>query len=69
MEIHQQLYPDKNPFELTTPNQLSMFNKALGTDQILEVFSKKFKVEDIARFLTPDLSNFRKMSKTFYLYE
>jgi hypothetical protein len=46
-----------------------MFNKALGTDQILEVFSKKFKVEDIARFLTPDLSNFRKMSKTFYLYE
>jgi uncharacterized protein YbbC (DUF1343 family) len=69
MAIHQQLYPDKNPFKQTKPNQLSMFNKALGTDQISDAFSKRFKVKDIAGFLTPELSNFREMLKPYYLYE
>ena len=69
MEIHQQLYPEKNPFELTTPNQLLMFNKVLGTDQITDAFSKRLKVEDIAGLINPDLSNFREISKPYYLYD
>lgn len=69
MEIHQQLYPEKNPFELTTPNQLLMFNKVLGTDQITDAFSKRLKVEDIVGLINPDLSNFREISKPYYLYD
>ena len=69
MEIHQQLYPEKNPFELTTPNQLLMFNKVLGTDQITDAFSKRLKVKDIVGLINPDLSNFREISKPYYLYD
>lgn len=68
MQVHHQLYPDKNPFELSSPSRINMFDKVMGTDKIRKEFSKRFLVEDIKHILNKDISWFKELSKRYYLY-
>ena len=68
LEIHNKLYPEKNPFELSDSSRISMFDKAIGTDMIRKVFTQKFLYGDIENYLEKDIENFRRKSIKYYLY-
>lgn len=68
MQVHNQLYPDKNPFEMCNPSRLNMFDKVMGTDKVRKEFTKRFLVEDIKPILNKDIKWFRELSKRYYLY-
>ena len=69
LQEHHSLYPDKNPFEMATDQQLQMFDKALGTDNIRKNFSKNFKVSDIQDDLVIGLDDYRTFASQYYLYD
>lgn len=68
MQVHHQLYPDKDPLTLATASRIKMFDKVLGTDKVRVKFSKHFRVKDIHKFLNKDLDWFRKLARRYYLY-
>ncbi|MEQ8523188.1 DUF1343 domain-containing protein [Gracilimonas sp.] len=67
MQVHKEMYPDKNVFEMGK-NRWSMFEKVTGTDQIRKLFSKNYKVSDIEEYLSKDTAAFIEKSSTYYLY-
>jgi len=68
LQVHNQMYPDKNPFKLTSQARIKMFDKVMGTDKIRKKFTENFLVADIKPFLHKDLGWFKKLSKRYYLY-
>ncbi|MBI9072861.1 MAG: DUF1343 domain-containing protein [Melioribacteraceae bacterium] len=68
MQALNELYPDKNPFEMDD-KRLSMFDKANGTDKVRKLFEKNFKVADIEEYFKKDVEIFRKQSEKYYLYK
>lgn len=69
MEVHHDLYPDKNPFELAHKSRLAMFDKVCGSSKIRELFTKNMKYSDINEYLNKDVEKFREIAKKYYLYE
>jgi uncharacterized protein YbbC (DUF1343 family) len=69
LEVHNRLYPDKNPFRLAQPGRLGAFDRAIGTDRIRTLFSASMKYSDIQEYLTKDVKPFRETSKRYYLYK
>lgn len=67
MQVHKEMYPDKDIFEMGK-NRWSMFEKVTGTDQIRKLFSKNYKVADIEAYLSKDVVSFKEKSQTYYLY-
>ena len=68
MQVHHELYPDKDIFEMSTSRH-SMFDKVMGTNKVREMFSKNYKVADIHEFLNKDLVEFRSRAQKYYLYQ
>ncbi len=68
MQVNNELYPDKNPFKLCKPDRLKMFDKVCGSNKIREMFTKRFKYDDIKDYLNKDVESFRKLSSKYYLY-
>ena len=68
LQVHNKMYPDKNPFSLTSPARIKMFDKVMGTDNIRKKFTQNFLVDDIKTYLNKDLGWFKKLSKRYYLY-
>ncbi len=63
------MYPEYNIFEATNKRHISAFDKAMGTNKIREIFSERFKVSDVNKYLDKDIEAFKKESKQYYLYE
>ncbi len=68
MQVHHELYPNMSPFTLATTNRMKMFDLVMGTDRVRLKFSKRFRVDDIKKFLHKDIDWFRKLSRRYYLY-
>lgn len=68
MQVHKELYPDKEVFKLGE-NRWSMFDKVSGSDEVRKRFMKAYKVDDIRDFLNKDVESFREKSKQYYLYD
>jgi uncharacterized protein YbbC (DUF1343 family) len=68
LQEHYKLYPDKDVFEMAE-NRLSMFDKVCGTDKIRKSFSENYLYEDVKSYWEKDVSDFRKKSKKYYLYD
>lgn len=66
-ELHE-MYPDYNIFKATNKSHIRAFDKAMGTDQVREIFSQRFKVKDVENYLDKDLDAFRILSKKYYMY-
>ncbi len=64
----KELYPNKNLFDLSSKNEVGMFNKAIGTGQIESFYNQNKSLEDLAKFLDKDKENFKNLSKKYYLY-
>jgi len=69
LEIHNELYPDKNPFELAKNVNLDMFDKAIGTDKIRKKFMEAFLVSDIKSKMINDAYDFKTFKEEFHLYD
>lgn len=68
MEVHNELYPDKNPFKLANENRFGMFDKVSGSKNIREMFTKRMKYNDIKDYLEKDIATFKKLSENYYMY-
>ncbi|MDR9415065.1 MAG: DUF1343 domain-containing protein [Gracilimonas sp.] len=68
MQVHKDMYPEKNIFEMGK-NRWSMFEKVTGTDQIRIRFSENYEVADIMDYLNKDVSSFKEKSQQYYLYK
>jgi uncharacterized protein YbbC (DUF1343 family) len=69
LQVHNRIYPDKNPFLLADPDRVKSFDNVLGTDVIRKRFSKRMKYEDVREYLQKDVEAFRMKSKKYWLYQ
>ena len=69
LQVHHELYPDKNPFEMASDKNIMMFDKAMGTDIIRKKFMVYFKVQDIQELLNTDLNEYYHFSRKYHLYD
>lgn len=67
MQVHNELYPDKNIFEMGK-RRWGMFDKVAGTSKVREMFSKNYKYDDVKEFFDKDIAPFRKKSSAYLLY-
>lgn len=67
LEVHHELYPDKNPFE-HAEGRHRMFDRVSGTSKVRELFTERMRYEDIEGFLNKDVESFRQISKKYFLY-
>ncbi|MBX3007982.1 MAG: DUF1343 domain-containing protein [Melioribacteraceae bacterium] len=68
MQVNKKLYPDKDIFKLATNARLKMFDMVLGSKNIRQAFTKRWRVADIKRYFARDIESFRNISKKYYLY-
>ncbi|MDP4116790.1 MAG: DUF1343 domain-containing protein [Bacteroidota bacterium] len=68
LQVHHEMYPDKNIFEMSK-SRWDMFDKVNGTSKIREMFSKNYKYSDIQDYLEKDIKSFKKLSQKYYLYK
>ncbi len=67
-DVHNQMYPDKNPFQLCRPSRLDMFDKVCGSDKLRKMFTEHMAFADIKAFLNKDVESFRAKAKKYYKY-
>lgn len=62
------MYPTQKAFAKATPARLNMFDKVCGSKQVRELFTKAYKVADLAPFWNKDVEGFRARSEIYRLY-
>ena len=65
MQAVNELYPDKNPYPLSSTD---MLDKVCGTDYVRRAFGKQLKVADIVDYWNKDVEAFKRLSQLYYLY-
>lgn len=68
MQALHRLYPGRNPFQMAQ-SRMGMFDKVCGTDYVRKTFSKRLEVEDVIDYWNKDVSDFKALSKRYYLYD
>ena len=63
------LWPEKDWFALCDQKRFGMFNKVCGTDQIRELFGKRYQWEDAKAYWDKDVEAYREASSKYYLYK
>ena len=69
MAALKKLYPEQDVFKLATKQQISMFNKALGSKRITTMLEQNANISKVTEFLNKDVDGFRELSKVYYLYD
>jgi len=67
MKTHMELYPEQDLF--ANQSRISMFNKIIGNDHIMEMLRNGVSVADIEQSWQPELNEFIKTRKKYLLYE
>lgn len=68
MQVHNELYPDKNPFKMAKDNRIKFFDNVAGTDKIRKMFMQNMKYADIKDFMESQAAQFKELSKKYYTY-
>ncbi len=69
MQVHNELYPDKNLFAIADSSRIKMFDLVMDTDKIRKAFIKNYKVEDIKELLTEGLDKYKRVIKKYWIYK
>ncbi len=64
----KKLYPDKNVFEIASPDRIRSFDLATGWDEIRKSFSQDFKYESIKKIWESEANDFKKKASKYFLY-
>jgi uncharacterized protein YbbC (DUF1343 family) len=68
LEVHNQLYPEKNPFTLAEGSRIGMFDKVAGTDKVRTTFAARMRYDDVKDLLEGGTAEFQARSKKYLLY-
>lgn len=68
MQVNNELYPEYNPFILSSESRLKMFDKVMGTSKVRELFTSRMKYEDVKEYLEKDIAKFKEISSKYYIY-
>jgi uncharacterized protein YbbC (DUF1343 family) len=68
LQVHAELYPDKNPFALADSSRLKMFDKICGSSQVRKLFTQRMQFADLKHFLSKDVAAFRATAKKYLMY-
>lgn len=68
MQVHNELYPDKNLFKMAKKDRIIFFDKVAGSDRVRLEFSKNMKYADIKDMMETPAAQFKEFSKKYYLY-
>jgi uncharacterized protein YbbC (DUF1343 family) len=69
LQVHHELYPNKNPFTLADKSRLAMFDKVMGSARVRELFTIRMRYEDVSEFLQKDVEGFRTKAAKYLLYK
>lgn len=68
MQANNELYPEKNPFQMATKARIDFFDKVAGSDQVRVLFTKNMKYADVEKYLNKDVESFRNKTKKYRMY-
>ncbi|MHB9055032.1 MAG: exo-beta-N-acetylmuramidase NamZ family protein [Paludibacteraceae bacterium] len=63
------MYPEHKLFGDEFQNRFDMIDKVCGTNQIRELFGKRYRWEDAKAYWDKDVTTFKHLSKKYYLYK
>lgn len=69
LQEHNKLYPDKNPFKLSSQQSLNMYDKAMGSFSFKENLLSSDGYIGLKEDIDKDVAEFKKISKKYFLYE
>lgn len=69
MQVHNELYPNKNPFSMADTSGTHGFDNVIGTDRIRKDFTRRMMYEDVEDYLQKDIEPFRLRSRRYWLYQ
>ena len=68
MQVVHELYPQAKIFDANAERGYGMFDKVMGSNQIRLLFSKNYKVADMANYFNTDVEAFKAKSSQYYIY-
>jgi uncharacterized protein YbbC (DUF1343 family) len=69
LQVHHELYPDKDPFQLADGSRIRMFDKVMGTDKVRLAFTKTMRYEEVQKWFAEEAGKFQKRAEKYYLYK
>jgi uncharacterized protein YbbC (DUF1343 family) len=69
LQVHHELYPDKDPFQLADGSRIRMFDKVMGTDKVRLAFTKTMRYVEVQKWFAEEAGKFQKRSEKYYLYK
>ncbi len=64
----KKLYPDKNVFEMASPERIRSFDLATGWDEIRKSFSQDFNYNSIKKYWEKEANEFKTKASKYFLY-
>ena len=68
LQVHQELYPAKDPFHSADSSRIRMFDKVMGTSRMRREFTKRYKYEDIRTAMDAEAKAFTTKARKYMLY-
>jgi uncharacterized protein YbbC (DUF1343 family) len=69
LQVHHELYPDKDPFQLADGSRIRMFDKVMGTDKVRLAFTKTMRYGEVQKWFAEEAGKFQKRSEKYYMYK
>ncbi len=69
MEELAAMYPAHKAFAAVTQQRLNMFDKVCGSKEIRKLFSRRYRVDDMADYWNKDAAGFRSATAKYHLYD
>ena len=69
MEELAAMYPAHKAFVAVTQQRLNMFDKVCGSKEIRKLFSRRYRVDDMAEYWNKDADGFRSTTAKYHLYD
>jgi uncharacterized protein YbbC (DUF1343 family) len=68
LQVHNGMYPEKNPFSLTHPARIRMFDRVAGTDEVRNAMAARMQATDALKRLDEGVGDFRRVAQKYFLY-
>jgi len=68
LELHHELYPERDVFEDAGKARLRMFDRVMGSDAVRERFCERYRYEDVKEFFGEAARAFSERSTPYRLY-
>jgi len=68
LELHHELYPERDVFEEADKARLRMFDRVMGSAAVRERFCERYRYEDLTEFFAEAARAFSERSAPYWLY-